>query len=175
MSGHSKWSTIKRKKAVTDAKKGQSFTKVSRLLTLAARSGGKDPDSNAALRVALLKAKDVNMPKAVVDRAIERGSGSEGALLESIVLEGYGPEGVAILVEAVTDSRNRTVSEVRNLFNRYGGSLGEAGSAAYVFSDRENPAFTIPLEEGKRDKVLDLMSALDELDDVQEIYSNLAE
>lgn len=175
MSGHSKWSTIKRKKAVTDAKKGQSFTKVSRLLTLAVRGGGKDPDSNSALRLALLKAKDVNMPKAVIDRAIERGTSTEGTLLEQIILEGYGPEGVAILVEAVTDNRNRTVSEVRNVFSRFGGSLGEAGCASFIFVDRENPSYTVPVVEGKREKVLDLMQALDDLDDVQEIYSNLAE
>ena len=173
MSGHSKWSTIKRKKAVTDAKKGQSFTKISRLVTLAVRSGGKDPESNSALRLALVKAREVNMPNQVVDRAIEKGAGAEGLALEQIVLEGYGPEGIAVLIEGVTDNRNRTVSEVRTVFNRHEGSLGEVGSSAYIFKDRENPSFTLPLEEAKREKVLNLLEALDELDDVQEIYTNL--
>lgn len=173
MSGHSKWSTIKRKKESLDAKRGQQFTKVSRLITVAARAGGADVSANPSLRLALDKARDVNMSKEVIERAIKKGvGGGEGTHFEEIVLEGYGPHGIAILVECLTDNRNRTVGEVRTLLNRAGGSLGETGSAAYIFTG-EDPLFTIPLDPDKAASVLRLLDALDDLDDVQEVYSNL--
>ena len=137
MSGHSKWSQIKRQKGATDARRGQLFTKLGREVTVAAREGGPDPDANPRLRMAVQRAREANMPMETVDRAIKRGSGSgEGAALEEITYEGYGPGGAAILVEALTDNRNRTVAEVRNAFTRGGGSLGESGCVAWNFESR---------------------------------------
>jgi YebC/PmpR family DNA-binding regulatory protein len=138
MSGHSKWSTIKRKKEATDAKRGQIFTKVSREISVAARQGGADPETNFRLRLAIQRARGVNMPADNIKRAIEKASadGANASNFEEVVYEGYGPGGVAVLVEALTDNRNRTVAEVRNVFNRAGGSLGEAGSVAWLFDER---------------------------------------
>lgn len=175
MSGHSKWATIKRDKAVNDAKRSQVFTKISRLITVAAKKGGKDTDSNPSLRLAVEKAKEARMPKDNIERAIEKGAGGgDSSSLEEVIYEGYGPEGVAIMVKALTDNKNRTVSEIRNIFNKYGASLGESGSAAYVFgADPENPMFEIPIEsEEKAKTIIDLIEALDEHDDVQDVYSN---
>ena len=137
MSGHSKWKTIKHQKGVADAKRSQVFTKFGREISVAARQGGPDPESNPRLRLAIDRAREQNMPKDNIERAISRGSG-EGAeaALEEIVYEGYGPGGIAILVEALTDNRNRTVSDVRNLFARAGGNLSEAGSVAWLFEQR---------------------------------------
>ena len=135
MSGHSKWSSIKHKKALTDAKKGQQFTKMAREITIAAREGGGNPDGNYRLRLAIEKARDVNMPQENVKRAIQRGTGElGGAQMEQLRFEGYGPHGVAILVETVTDNRNRTSSDIRNLFSRAGGNLGTTGSVGWMFS-----------------------------------------
>jgi YebC/PmpR family DNA-binding regulatory protein len=138
MSGHSKWSSIKHKKAVVDSRRGAQFTKLARAITVAARDGGGDPDSNAALENAIRKAKAASMPKDNIERAIAKGTGEGGEAdaLESIVYEGYGPAGVALLVETVTDNRNRTGPDVRNLFTKYGGSLGEPGSVAYLFDKK---------------------------------------
>lgn len=174
MSGHSKWATTKHAKAIVDAKRGQAFTKMARLITVAVKKGSSDPTSNPLLRMAIEKAKEVNMPNDNIKRAIDRGLGKEAgaAGLEEMTLEGYGPFGVAFLVEVVTDNRNRTISEVRNLFSRYGGNLGEAGSAAYVFTDREHPTFEIELDEGGRERVTTFAQALSDLDDVQEVYTN---
>src|SRR3954451_22051614 len=135
MSGHSKWSSIKHKKAASDAKKGKAFTKLSRAIQVAAREGGGDPAGNAALALAIHKARDASMPKDNIERAIAKGTGSDAdaAAFETVVYEGYGPGGVAILVDALTDNRNRTSSEVRHLFTKYGGSLGEPGSVAWTF------------------------------------------
>ena len=129
MAGHSKWASIKHKKKAVDAKRGQLFTKLTRAITVAAREGGGDPEGNPALALAIQKARDASMPKDNIERAVAKGTGadSEGETFESIVYEGYGPGGVAILVEALTDNRNRTGSEVRNLFTKAGGSLGEPG------------------------------------------------
>ena len=138
MSGHSKWHSIKHKKAVVDARRGQHFTKLARAITVAAREGGGDPDGNPSLALAIQKARDASMPKDNIERAIAKGTG-EGAdvdALEDVVYEGYGPGGVALLVEAVTDNRNRTGSDVRHLFTKHGGSLGEPGSVAYLFDKR---------------------------------------
>jgi YebC/PmpR family DNA-binding regulatory protein len=135
MSGHSKWSSIKHKKAVTDARKGQQFTKVAREITIAAREGGGNPEGNYRLRLAVEKARSVNMPQDNIQRAIKRGTGElGGAQLEQLRFEGYGPHGVAIMVETVTDNRNRTASEIRNIFSKAGGNLGATGSVAWMFS-----------------------------------------
>lgn len=136
MSGHSKWSQIKRAKGVTDAKRGQLFTKLGREISVAAREGGPDPEANARLRLAVQRAREANMPMDTIERAIKRVAGSESAALEEIVYEGYGPNGAAILIEAMTDNRNRTVAEIRNVFTRGGGSLGNAGCVAYLFDSR---------------------------------------
>jgi len=136
MSGHSKWSTIKRKKAAQDAKRGKLFTKLGREITVAAREGG-DPETNFKLRLAIEKAKAANMPKDNIERAIRRGTGAErGEELEEIYYEGYGPHGVALLVQVLTDNRNRAVSEIRRAFNRHGGSLGESGCVAWLFEPK---------------------------------------
>ncbi|TMD24850.1 MAG: YebC/PmpR family DNA-binding transcriptional regulator [Chloroflexi bacterium] len=135
MSGHSKWSSIKHKKALTDAKKGQQFTKVARELTIAAREGGGNPEGNYRLRLAMEKARDVNMPQDNIQRAIKRGTGElGGAQMEELRFEGYGPHGVAIMVVTVTDNRNRTSGDIRNLFSRAGGNLGTTGSVAWMFT-----------------------------------------
>jgi len=138
MSGHSKWASIKHKKAATDAKRGKLFTKLARAITVAAREGGGDPDANATLATAIQKARDQSMPKDNIQRAIDRGTGegSDGTTIERILYEGYGPGGVALLVDALTDNRNRTGSEIRHAFDRHGGSLGEPNSVAWIFEKR---------------------------------------
>ena len=134
MSGHSKWSSIKHQKGVTDARRGQLFTKLTREIIVAAREGGGDPGLNARLRLAIQKARDNSMPSDNIERAIKKGSGTlEGTILEEVVLEGYGVSGAAILVKALTDNRNRTVQDVRHMFTRHGGSLGESGCVAWLF------------------------------------------
>jgi YebC/PmpR family DNA-binding regulatory protein len=236
MGGHSHWSTIKRQKGASDAKRGQLFTKLSREIAVAAREGGGDPDTNPRLRLAIEKAKENNMPADTIKRAIERGvGGGEGANLQEIMLEGYGPGGVAILVQTLTDNRNRTVSELRTTLARGGGSLGEAGSVAWQFeskglividpegADPEEvalqaidagaddvrveggivevytatteldrvrrqlgdaglkvssaelsmlPKTTLPLDEKTAAQALRLLDQIEELDDVQRVYSN---
>src|SRR5438309_10941401 len=133
MSGHSKWSSIKHTKALTDAKKGQQFTKMAREITIAAREGGGNPDGNYRLRLAIEKARDVNMPQDNVQRAIKRGTGElGGAALEELRFEGYGPHGVDVLVETMTDNRNRDSGEVSNQVSRAGGNVGVTGSVARV-------------------------------------------
>ena len=136
MSGHSKWSTIKRKKGAEDAKRGKIFTKLGRELQIAAREG-PDPDTNFKLRLIVEKARQSNMPKENIERAIRRGAGLEkGEALTELTFEGYGPHGVAMLVQVTTDNRNRAVAEVRSVFNRHGGSLGESGCVAWLFEPR---------------------------------------
>jgi YebC/PmpR family DNA-binding regulatory protein len=137
MSGHSKWAQIKRQKGVADARRGQLFTKLAREIIVAVREGGSNPEANFRLRLAVQKARDNNMPLDNIERAIKRGSGhAEGASLAEMVLEGYGPNGVAILVTALSDNRNRTLQEVRNIFTRHGGNLGESGCVAWLFDSR---------------------------------------
>ncbi len=134
MSGHSKWASIKHQKGVADARRGQLFTKLTREIIVAVREGGSNPESNFRLRLAVQKARDSNMPTDNIERAIKRGSGElGGAILVELVLEGYGPSGIAIMVEALTDNRNRTVQEVRNAFTKSGGSLGENGCVSWIF------------------------------------------
>ncbi len=237
MSGHSKWSTIKRKKGAEDAKRGKIFTRLARNITLAARSGGGDPDSNATLRMAIDKARGSNMPKDNIERAIKRGTGDlEGGQLEEVIYEGYAPHGVALLVQCLTDNRNRTLADIRRVFNRSGGSLAEAGAVTWMFDPRglitieragldpdeiflmaveagaedievsdefveiyteagdlhtiatalENQGLSvedvdlsmvastqISLDEKETRQILAMIEALDELDDVDQVYSNL--
>jgi YebC/PmpR family DNA-binding regulatory protein len=237
MAGHSKWKQIKRQKAVVDAKRGAVFTKLGREITVAARNGGPDPNGNARLRLAILKARESNMPMDIIDRAIAKGAGeTDASQLDEITYEGYGPGGTAVLVEALTDNRNRTVAEVRNAFGRGGGNLGEAGSVAWVFTTRgvltlnadgsfdpdevallaidagaedfvveddavsiytkpedfeavrkalveagyepasseieRVPSTTVPLEDKEALQALRLLDRLEDLDDVQRVYSN---
>jgi YebC/PmpR family DNA-binding regulatory protein len=137
MSGHSKWHSIKHKKGAADAKRGKLFTKIIREMTIAARIGGGDPDANPRLRTAVDKAKASNMPADNIKRAIQKGTGElEGSTYEDFTMEGYGPGGVALLVEGTTDNRNRTVSEIRHVFTKHGGNLGSAGSVSYLFKPR---------------------------------------
>jgi YebC/PmpR family DNA-binding regulatory protein len=236
MAGHSKWANIKHKKARQDAKRGKVFTKLIREITVSARLGGGDPADNPRLRAVMDKALAANMPKDTIERAIERGAGGgEGANVEELTYEGYAPGGVAILVEAMTDNRNRTVAEVRHAFGKFGGNLGTDGSVSYLFTrqgvigfapgtDEERvmeaaleagaddidieedgsisvitpwdalsdvaaalsaaglapehaevammPATYVPCEAEQAEAVLNLIDALEELDDVQNVYSN---
>lgn len=236
MSGHSKWSTIKHKKGREDAKRGQIFSKLSRYITVAAREGGGNPEMNATLAAAIAKAKDYNMPADNIERAIKRGTGEiEGVVYEQVTYEGYGPDGVAVLVELMTDNRNRSAAEIRHIFSRYNGKLGTSGSVAWMFERRgvilvsksvidedtlldlaleagaqdmtteddhyevttdptelmrvrqimESrgielssaelsmvPKNTTPLEKDQARRVLKFIDALEENDDVQEVYSN---
>ena len=236
MSGHSKWSQIKRQKGVTDAKRGQLFTKLAREIIVAVRQGGANLEGNLQLRLAVQKARDNNMPSENIERAIKRGSGeAEGAVLTEIRFEGYGPSGIAVLVETLTDNRNRTVQDVRRLFTRHGGNLGESGCVSWLFetrgvitvesdaSDAEEivlraidagaedvktekgyveiytqpqdleevrkaieekehvlsaevsmtPKTTVLLEENKAIQTLRFLDQLEELDDVQRVFSNI--
>jgi YebC/PmpR family DNA-binding regulatory protein len=237
MSGHSKWSSIKHKKGAVDAKRGKLFSKLSRAIIVAARQGGPDPEGNATLATAIQKARDNSMPKDNIDRAIARGAGTstDGDAYEHITYEGYGPNGVAVFVEALTDNRNRTASDVRHIFAKNDGNLGESGSVAWLFErkgvvlvpdevDEEEltlaaadggaedvlregssfevisapddlrpvrealdaagisyesadltmlPKTTVPVEdESAAKKLLRLMDALEENDDVQDVYAN---
>ena len=236
MSGHSKWATIKHKKGKTDARRGKLFSKLSRAITVAAREGGPDPTMNISLANAIDKAKAESMPKDNIERAIQRGSGgAEGEQYESIVYEGYGPAGVAMIVEVLTDNRNRSAAEVRNIFSKHGGSLAEPGAVAWVFERRGSivvdatryseddvmaaaidagaedvqqdgdefqvltepadlaavrdglaaagiefesaeltmvPKNTVKLEENDARKTMKIMDALEDSDDVQDVYAN---
>lgn len=156
MSGHSKWATIKRKKGAADAKRGQLFTRLAREIAMAAREGGGDPDTNFKLRLAVDKAKGNNMPKDNIQRAIDRGTGasSDGAAFEHGMYEGYAGHGVAVLIECVTDNRNRTVSDLRRALTRTGGNLGESNSVAWQF--HRKAYFAFPLGERTQDSVFEL-------------------
>ena len=163
MSGHSKWHSIKHKKGALDAKRGKLFTKLIKELTVAARQGGGDPNGNARLRKAISDAKAGNMPNDTIDRAIRRGTGEEGGVnYEEITYEGYGPGGVALLIEAMTDNRNRTVAEIRHIFSKNGGNLGESGSVGWMFEKKgylvvdksakpEDQLFDIAIDAGADD------------------------
>jgi YebC/PmpR family DNA-binding regulatory protein len=167
MAGHSRWHNIKNKKAKADAIKGRMFTKVIREITIAARLGGGDPEANPRLRMAIEKAKEVNMPMENVERAIKRGTGElEGVNYEEVQYEGYGPGGVAIVVEATTDNRNRTTAEIRHIFSKYGGNLGSSGCVSFLFEDKgiinvpkdkysEDEIFEKAIEAGAEDVIMD--------------------
>jgi YebC/PmpR family DNA-binding regulatory protein len=156
MSGHSHWATIKRKKGAGDAKRGQVFTRLAREIVMSAREGGGDMDSNFRLRIAVEKARGSNMPKDSIERAIKRGTGDskDGVVLEQIIYEGYAPHGVALMIECVTENRNRTVAELRHGLTRSGGNLGEAGSVAWQFSRRSY--FEFPVEGRDFDQIFEL-------------------
>jgi YebC/PmpR family DNA-binding regulatory protein len=163
MSGHNKWSTIKHKKGAADAKRGKMFSKLIKEITIAARMGGGDADGNPRLRTAVNAARAANMPKENIDRAIKRGTGEiEGVTYEEVVYEGYGPGGVAIIIEVLTDNRNRTVAEVRHIFDKYSGNLGESGCVAWMFDKKgvvalsaegltEDDVMELALEAGAQD------------------------
>jgi YebC/PmpR family DNA-binding regulatory protein len=156
MSGHSKWATIKRKKGAADAKRGQVFTRITREIVLAAKDGGADIESNFSLRLAIEKARSQNMPKENIERAIKRGTGEskDAAAFEEITYEGYAAHGVALMLECVTDNRNRTVAEIRHLLSRSGGSMGAAGTVAWQFT--RHAYFAIPAKGQDFDKVFEL-------------------
>ncbi len=155
MSGHSKWSTIKRKKGAADAKRGALFTKLGKEIGAAARAGGADTDSNFKLRLAVQRARAANMPKDNIDRAIAKasGTGGNGIILEELSYEGYGPGGIAILLEVVTDNKNRTVAEIRHQFTRAGGNLGEAGSVAWQFVSKGTISISLENADADGDEV----------------------
>jgi YebC/PmpR family DNA-binding regulatory protein len=166
MSGHSKWSSIKHKKGAADAKRGKLFTKLARAITVAARDGGPEPENNPALATAVQKAREASMPKDNIQRAIDRGSGvgADAEAIERVVFEGYGPGGAAVLVEALTDNRNRTSAEVRHAFTKHNGNLGEPGSVAWIFEKRG--VLTVDAERHGED---DLIAAIDAgADDVRD-------
>lgn len=175
MSGHSKWHSIKHKKAKVDAAKGRVFTKIIKELTVSARIGGGDPDSNPRLRVALSAAKAANMPAKNIDNAIKKGTGElPGVIYEDVSYEGYGPDGVAMYIEVVTDNKNRTVAEIRHLLGRYNGNLGESGSVVWMFEKKG--LIRVPLEKYTEDELMEI--ALDcgaedmsTTDEVYEIYT----
>ena len=159
MAGHSKWKQIKRAKAITDSKRASVFTKLGREITVAARVGGGDPDGNARLRLALLKAREANMPGDIIERAIAKAAGdSETSQLDEVVYEGFAPGGTSVMVEALTDNRNRTVAEIRVAFSRGGGNLGESGSVAWMFTSRGVIAVG---NDGKRDPDEIVLTAID--------------
>jgi YebC/PmpR family DNA-binding regulatory protein len=163
MSGHSKWATTKHKKAATDAKRGKIFTKITKEITVAAKLGGGDPNGNPRLRTAVAKAKAVSMPADNIKRAVQKGTGElPGVSYDEITYEGYGPGGVAVLAEVMTDNRNRTVSEIRNIFSKAGGNMGEAGSVSWMFHKKgylvikrvkidEDKLMTLALDAGAED------------------------
>lgn len=156
MSGHNKWSTIKRKKGVADAKRGQIFTRLTRELVMAAREGGGDPEMNFQLRLAVDKARAQNMPKENIERAIKRGTGDakDGVSFEQVTYEGYAPHGVAVIIECMTENRNRTVAEVRHILSRSGGNLGESGSVAWQFT--RQAYFSIPSKGNDFDRIFEI-------------------
>lgn len=168
MSGHSKWSTIKRKKGAADAKRGAVFTRLAKEIAIAAREGGGDPEVNFKLRLAVDKAKGANMPKDNIERAIRRGTGEDkdAAVIEEVFYEGYAPNGVALMIECLTDNRNRAVSDIRHILSRFGGSMGESGSVAWQFKRvayfafvpeglDENKIFEVAIEGGADDVIFD--------------------
>jgi YebC/PmpR family DNA-binding regulatory protein len=158
MSGHSKWASIKHKKAIVDARRGQHFTKLARAITVAAREGGGDPIGNPSLALAIQKARDASMPKDNIERAIQKGTGEgvDADSFETVLYEGYGPGGVALLIEALTDNRNRTGADMRHLLGKHGGSLGEPGSVGYLF-DKQG----VIVVDGSRYSEDDLIPAID--------------
>ncbi|MDY6876396.1 MAG: YebC/PmpR family DNA-binding transcriptional regulator [Chloroflexota bacterium] len=189
MSGHSKWSTIKHKKAATDAKRGKIFTRLAREITIAAREGGANPDVNFSLRLAMDKAKSANMPKDNIERAIKRGTGElKGEELSEVTYEGYAPNGVALLLQVLTDNKNRTVADVRRIVTRQGGTLADAGAVAWQFDRKgyiaiapdgvdQDTLFDVAVEAGAEDVVFgdDLIEVYAELENFQAVRQALQE
>lgn len=179
MSGHSKWQQIKRQKGAADAKKSQVFSKMARVISIAARKG-ENPESNAELRTAVEKAKSVNMPNENIERAIKRGSGkgegdSAGWRMESVRYEAYGPAGSAVIIEAITDNKNRTLAEIKHILSLHGAKLASQGSVLWAFSNNNGkfePKTTIEISETDAQSLDKLLEALDDHDDVQEVFTN---
>jgi YebC/PmpR family DNA-binding regulatory protein len=179
MSGHSKWASIKHKKAVVDARRGQHFTKLARAITVAAKEGGGDPEGNAGLALAIQKARDASMPKENIERAIQKGTGAgvDAETWESVMYEGYGPGGVAMLIEALTDNRNRTAADVRHIVGKNGGSLGEPGSVAYLF-DKQGVIVVDGERYGEDDLIVAIDAGAEDIvldDDVYEVITEPGE
>lgn len=176
MSGHSKWSQIKHKKGITDQKKAKMFSKFSRLITLAAKEKGGDPTANPKLRLAIEKAKEINMPLGNIERAIKKGTGAgEAENLEEVLYEAYGPGGTAILIEAITDNKNRTLNEIKHILNEHSASFGAPGSVLWAFEKKESwePKHIINLEKQEdKEKLQKLIEKLEDHDDVQDIITN---
>ena len=181
MSGHSHWHSIKYKKERGDAAKSKAFSKISREISVAAREGGSDPNFNPKLRTAIEKAKEFDVPMDNIEKAIKKGAGElEGANLEEVVFEAYGPGGIAIIIEGITDNKNRTLSEIKQILNQSGGKLVEEGGVRWMFKrekKQENlewvPQYEIELSEKDKESAEKLFESLDENDAVQEIYSNM--
>jgi len=190
MSGHNKWSKVKRIKGPLDAKRGQLFTKLIKEITISARMGGGSPDGNPRLRTAITAAKNASMPKDNIDRAIKRGTGEiEGAVIEELVYEGYGPGGVAVMVETTTDNKNRTVQDLRNLFKSHGGNLGEGGSVSWMFTHYgqivfekakypEDKVMEVALEIGAQDineggETVEVLTSVPDVYKVKEAFDNV--
>lgn len=174
MAGHSKWKNIKRKKEANDSKRAKEFSKLSKLITVAAKQGGGDVGANPALRLAVDKAKAASMPKDNIEKAISKGvGGGEGTDFSEVTYEGFGPGGVAFLVKALTDNNNRTVAEIKNIFQKAGGSLGAPGSVSYLFDEEYNPTYVAEVDDATIEKNSKLYDLLDDHDDVQDLYSNL--
>lgn len=178
MSGHSKWSKVKHQKATTDVVKGAAFTKASRAITLAVKEGGgvSDPNHNFHLRLAIEKARAVNMPKDNIERAIEKGAGGGAGTLEQVVYEGFGPGGIALLIEAATDNRQRTVSQVKNILDRSGGTLAGPGAVSYQF--QKVGVLTVPKASRSYDDILEIVLTggaddVAETDDMYEVYASI--
>ncbi len=186
MSGHSKWAQIKHRKAATDAKKGNAFSKLARMITIAAKEAGPDPKTNIRLASAIEEAKKINLPSDNIERAIAKASSKDSTDLKETIYEAYGPGGSAIIITAVTDSSNRTTNEIKHLLSEHGAKLGERGSAMWAFDRADNKnsqagektlftaKFPVTLSPEDSKKFEELLSALDDQEDVQEVYSNEA-
>lgn len=178
MSGHSKWAQIKHKKAATDAKKGKIFGKIARAISIAARDKGSNPSTNAALKAVIQKAREVNMPQDNIERAIKKGAGGgPDTMLQEFTYEAYGPGGAALIITGITDNNNRTSNEIKHTLTELGGKWATPGSVAWAFEKRgaawePKPYSTVKLDENTQNALYKLMEALDEHDDVQEIYAN---
>ena len=177
MSGHSQWKNIKYRKEIVDKKRAKLFSKISRLIIVATKEKGADPETNPQLRTAIEKAQNVNMPKENIDRAIKKGSGQlQGENLEEITYEAYGPAGVAFIIEVITDNKNRTVAEIKHILNSFNGKMAETGSVRYQF-DKANSGwqakYPIEINDPKtKEKLTKLTDQLEENDDIQEVYSS---
>ena len=175
MSGHSKWAQIKHQKAQVDAKKGKTFSKITRMISLAAREKGPNPDMNISLRGAIEKAREVNMPKENIERAVKKGVGADSPNMQSIIYEGYGPSGVAIIVEILTENRNKASAEIKHILSKHGGNLGAPGSASWAFKKIDSEWIPNEPLEISDESVQSLSALIDELednDDVQDVFTN---
>ena len=176
MAGHSKWAGIKHKKAIVDARRGKAFTKLARAITVAAKAGGGDPVGNPALQLAIQKAKDASMPKDNIQRAIDKGTGAgaDAENYEDVLYEGYGPGGVALLIEALTDNRNRTGADVRHLLGKHGGNLGEPGSVAYLF-DKKGVIVVSAEKHSEDDLMVAIEAGAEDIESDDDVFEVLTE